>query len=1090
MPHSHAETAEVTCPHCGKPFSAEVWLLVDVAERPDLLERIRAGTLHHLTCPHCGEAVGSFDAPLLVYRPGGEPPLLFSPAQRTSAEEDEEQARGLVARLREALGEAWQEAWLAQGLPGVPRPFLPAALSEDPEAALRQMAEEAQRAMERLREEDPEAYRRLEEEARRMAEDLPLLQALQEFIAAPTWAASQAVVEAHPELLGDASDALLERLLAGAQAQGDERAVQVLGEHRDLLRRCREVGVAEAFRERVGRGVPVPPALEPLLREIAGLNRPSDMPRRVQLCQQALCAVHREESPLLWAALQGELGNSLAQSPLGDRAENLERAIHHYQQALEVYTREAFPEQWATTQNNLATAYSDRIRGDRAENLERAIHHYQQALEVYTPASWPERARGVARNLGNLFFEQERWSEATEAYQVALTAAKDLYQASLLPGSREAQLARAGDLFRRAAYAQARAGDLEGATATLEQGRARGLGEALARDRADLERVRQEDPEAHAQYQQAVARLRRVEQAEREGPPRGGRRAPSQVDLYEEARQAHEALQAAIARIRRIPGYEGFLTLPDWDDVAAAARPGVPLAYLAATPAGSLALVVHREAGRPAEVRVVWADGFTEDDLDRLLVRREGDQVTGGYLPGQLFLREWLEEALQEALPLLGERLMGPLAACLRELGATGVVLVPCGRLALLPLHAARYRVDGAEACFLDEWDVAYAPSARVLEAARREAAKRKGVPPRLVGVGNPLPSREVGTWAQGELAKVLPLLKGAIQSREAELQEEVPKLPSPLQPFARRALDLWKSLWQGTLDRLTALSQEAPDALIRAGAEFQRAAQVFAGFPDEVSSPLRALAHRIPPSLRYARAELESALDLLPPGAGKPLYEQSANREALWKEVPHATHAHLACHGTFDPEHPERSALLLACETRLTLEELLTPRVQPLENLCLAVLSACQTAVTDFRHLPDEAVGLPAGFLRAGVPTVVGSLWPVDDLSTGLLMTRFYEYHLQGDSARGLGPQPPVRALRLAQQWLRDLTYNDLHAYIGAHERLKKAQEAAGTRMAWLLISEGKALAREHILEERGEEQPFASKPYHWAPFVCWGGL
>jgi rRNA maturation protein Nop10 len=139
MPHSFSQTASLTCPQCGRAFSAEVWLIVDADERPDLAERIRAGTLHDVTCPHCGHQ-GQVDAPLLLLRPGATPPLLFSPAQGTTPEEDRQQAAGLVGLLQERMGPAWRDEWLAQGLPGVPRPLLPAALSDDPEAALRQVA--------------------------------------------------------------------------------------------------------------------------------------------------------------------------------------------------------------------------------------------------------------------------------------------------------------------------------------------------------------------------------------------------------------------------------------------------------------------------------------------------------------------------------------------------------------------------------------------------------------------------------------------------------------------------------------------------------------------------------------------------------------------------------------------------------------------------------------------------------------------------------------------------------------------------------------------------------------------------------------
>ena len=50
--------------------------------------------------------------------------------------------------------------------------------------------------------------------------------------------------------------------------------------------------------------------------------------------------------------------------------------------------------------------------------------------------------------------------------------------------------------------------------------------------------------------------------------------------------------------------------------------------------------------------------------------------------------------------------------------GAEGVVLIPCGRLGLLPLHAASFRHNGEITRLIEEFDVTYAPSARVLAAA------------------------------------------------------------------------------------------------------------------------------------------------------------------------------------------------------------------------------------------------------------------------------------------------------------------------------------------------------------------------------------
>ncbi len=177
----YAQTTPVTCPACGHGFDFAVWLIVDAAERPDLVQRIRAGALHDVTCPRCAAAIGGVDAPLLVYTPaaGGRgdpvpprPAIIFSPSQGTTVEQDQQQAAGLVGLLRERLGGAWQDDWLAQGLPNLPREILPTALSDDPGAALREMAEGVQAELERLRQEDPEAFARLEEAAHAaLAED-------------------------------------------------------------------------------------------------------------------------------------------------------------------------------------------------------------------------------------------------------------------------------------------------------------------------------------------------------------------------------------------------------------------------------------------------------------------------------------------------------------------------------------------------------------------------------------------------------------------------------------------------------------------------------------------------------------------------------------------------------------------------------------------------------------------------------------------------------------------------------------------------------------------------------------------------------
>ncbi len=56
-----------------------------------------------------------------------------------------------------------------------------------------------------------------------------------------------------------------------------------------------------------------------------------------------------------------------------------------------------------------------------------------------------------------------------------------------------------------------------------------------------------------------------------------------------------------------------------------------------------------------------------------------------------------------------------------------------------------------------------------------------------------------------------------------------------------------------------------------------------------------------------------------------------------------------------------------------------------------LTVLSACETGMSAVWE-GDELLGLARGFLYAGTPSLVVSLWTVNDRSTAQLMRRFYE--------------------------------------------------------------------------------------------------
>nr|MBA2392635.1 CHAT domain-containing protein [Ktedonobacteraceae bacterium] len=71
-----------------------------------------------------------------------------------------------------------------------------------------------------------------------------LIQTAIAFMQTPTWNASQQFLETHPELLSPDIDSLLEQLALEIE---DEQTRQSIEAYRQLLRRCREIGIAAAF---------------------------------------------------------------------------------------------------------------------------------------------------------------------------------------------------------------------------------------------------------------------------------------------------------------------------------------------------------------------------------------------------------------------------------------------------------------------------------------------------------------------------------------------------------------------------------------------------------------------------------------------------------------------------------------------------------------------------------------------------------------------------------------------------------------------------------------------------------------------------
>jgi CHAT domain-containing protein len=172
-----------------------------------------------------------------------------------------------------------------------------------------------------------------------------------------------------------------------------------------------------------------------------------------------------------------------------------------------------------------------------------------------------------------------------------------------------------------------------------------------------------------------------------------------------------------------------------------------------------------------------------------------------------------------------------------------------------------------------------------------------------------------------------------------------------------------------------------------------------------------------------------------------------------------------------------------------------------------LVTLGACETGRNKVLH-GDELLGMVRAFIYAGTPSVLVSLWPVDELSTRILMETFYRNLLDGYS-KG-------ESLRMAQQQLRNLSQREVVARLASfgesnpEERVRQllalsqrlpaaptiAAPTVAAPKAGSQLSHQRSIGASSNASEQASAQPAArrrtdaifSHPYFWASFVLMG--
>lgn len=650
----------------------------------------------------------------------------------------------------------------------------------------------------------------------------------------------------------------------------------------------------------------------------------------------------------------GTLSNiATAYTDLGEQ----KRALEFYQQALTLQRGIQDREGEATTLNNIGLTYAE--IGD----FERAVEHYNQALRGHRAVG----NRGLeVTTLGNLAFVERRLGDLAAArawIEQALGIIATLRSEIGTQRLRTSYFSTVSryfefyvDVLMQLHRMDPRKGYDQLALEVSEAGRARGLLDLLSEAGADIRQGI--DPAQLAREQDIQQRLNAVAAVRMK--ILAGRPTPEQVEKVEQ-------------ELRR-------LTL-EYDQVRTEIRQKNPRYAALQQPQPLKVREIHRlldsqtmllEYALGEERSYLWAVTATSIASFEL-PKRETIETAARELNALLTARARNKEtdpaAERQAASSLSQMLLAEVA---RQFAGRRLVIVADGALNYVSFGALPIvwqRLTGSTesldfAPLLVEHEVVNLPSASALAALRRETADRRPAPRLLAVIADPVFTADDQRVLLSMSATTSPVRSGSDATDPTQRS-----VPSIAEIQLRRSAE--------------------ETGTTRGGDNFNR--------------------------LPGTRNEADAIATLVPPARRKQALDFDANREAATNpELGQYRYIHWATHGLLDSRHPELSGLVfsLVDQRGRPVDGFL--RLHDIFNLKLAsdmvVLSACQTGLG--QEIRGEGiVGLTRGFMYAGAPRVVVSLWKVDDEATAELMKQLYE----GILRNRLRPAAALRAAQIA---------------------------------------------------------------------------
>jgi CHAT domain-containing protein/tetratricopeptide (TPR) repeat protein len=622
-----------------------------------------------------------------------------------------------------------------------------------------------------------------------------------------------------------------------------------------------------------------------------------------------------------------------------------QQALDYYNQSIALHRVVGNPRQLATALRNIGTLYKD--MGDP----QKALAYFNEGLQMTRAIGDRNNEAGILahiarleRDRGNLMLARARIEEALAAVEsLRINIKSQQLRASFFASVRDYQELNI-DLLMRLHQQRPSEGFDAAALQASERARARSLLELLTEAGAEI----RQGVEASLLERERILRQSISDKADRQMRLLSGKQTPEQAAAASKEIDAlmteYEQVQA---QIRQTSPRYAALTQP------------VPLSLKEIQSDVLDGETVLLEYSLGEEKSFVWA--VTPGSIQSFELPKRAEieaaarqvyelqtarnRLVPNETPEQRRIRIEQAEAEYPAVALaLSRMLLGRVAA---ELKNKRLVIVGEGMLqytAFAALPAPDARPGALSPPLIAEHEIVILPSASVLGILRREAAGRKRADKTLAVFADPV------------------------------FDKDDPRIRPPGKGRAVAAITD-----TGVMDEVKRSATES-------------------GLQDFIR-------------LRFSRQEADQIVSLADEGKKLEAVDFAANRATVTSsELARYQIIHFATHGLINNQHPELSGVVLSLVDQEGRPQNGFLRLYDIYNLKLGadlvVVSACQTALG--KEVKGEGlVGLTRGFMYAGVPRVVASLWQIDDRATAELMRRFYE----GMLGKGLRPAAALSA-------------------------------------------------------------------------------